>query len=95
MKVLVIAEHDQQNLKPVSLNTISAGLKLSIPLEVLVAGENCAAVAEQAAHVEGVEKVILVEDEAYQHHLAENLALLIMHISGDYTHILTSSTTTV
>lgn len=93
MKVLVVAQHDNHTLKPVSFNAIAAGLKLSMPLEVVVAGNNCTAVAEQASYVEGVEKVILAEGEEYKNHLAENLALLIKQIANDYTHILAPATT--
>lgn len=95
MSILVIAEHDNSSLKGATLNTITAAQAIGGgDIEVLVAGSGCAAVAEEAAKVAGVSKVLLADNPAYEHQLAENVAELIAEIGGNYTHILAPSTTT-
>ena len=88
MTALVIAEHNNKELKPVTLNTVTAACELEQDVHILVAGHGCASVAEQAAKISGVSKVLLVEAEAYENFLAENVASLISNISGDYDFIL-------
>lgn len=92
MSVLVIAEHDNASLKPSTLNTVSAAAKLG-NVHVLVAGGNCAAVADAASKISGVEKVLKADDAAYAHAVAENLAALIVGLAPNYTHILAPSNT--
>ncbi len=92
MSVLVIAEHDNQTLKPATLNTVTAASQLG-EVTILVFGAGCAGVAEAAAKVAGVAKVLLVEDAAYEHPLAESVAPLIVSLAGDYTHLLAPATT--
>lgn len=94
MSVLVIAEHDNTELKAATLNTVTAGLKLASSVTVLVAGANCAAVAQSAQKIEGVSQVLHADAAAYQHHLAENIAALVAEIGANYTHIIAPSTTT-
>jgi len=94
MSVLVIAEHDNVNLKPGTLNTISAAAKIDSDIVVLVVGEACQAVAEQAAKVSGVSKVILADNSAYTHQLAENVAPLVAELAANYSHVLSPATTT-
>lgn len=95
MSILVIAEHDNSSLKGATLNTITAAQAIGGgDIEVLVAGSGCAAVADEAAKVAGVSKVLLADNPAYEHQLAENVAELIAEIGGNYTHILAPSTTT-
>nr|HNI21718.1 electron transfer flavoprotein subunit alpha/FixB family protein [Plasticicumulans sp.] len=72
MAVLVIAEHDNAVLKAATLNTVTAAAGLG-EVHVLVAGQGCGAVAEAAAQVAGVSKVLLADDAALAHALAENL----------------------
>jgi len=93
MTALVIAEHNNKELKPVTLNTVTAACELEQDVHILVAGHGCASVAEQAAKILGVSKVLLVEAEAYENFLAENVASLISNISGDYDFILAPTTT--
>ena len=93
MTALVIAEHNNKELKPVTLNTVTAACELEQDVHILVAGHGCASVAEQAAKISGVSKVLLVEAEAYENFLAENVASLISNISGDYDFILAPTTT--
>ncbi len=94
MSILVIAEHDNTELKGATLCTIAAAKKIGGDITVLVAGENCAAIADEAAKAEGVSKVLLADNAAYGHALAENLAGLVTELAGDYSHILAASSTT-
>ena len=93
MSTLVIAEHDNTNLKPATLNTVAAANVIGGSVHILVAGHSCQSVADEAAAVDGVEKVILADDSAYENQLAESTANLIKSISSDYSHILAPATT--
>ena len=93
MSTLVIAEHDNTNLKPATLNTVAAANAIGSSIHILVAGNSCQSVADEAAVVDGVEKVILADDSAYENQLAESIANLIKSISTDYSHILAPATT--
>ena len=93
MSTLVIAEHDNVNLKPATLNTVAAANVIGGEVHILVAGNACQSVADEAAAVDGVEKVILADDSAYENQLAESTANLIQSISANYSHILAPATT--
>ena len=93
MSTLVIAEHDNTNLKPATLNTVAAANVIGGAVHILVAGNACQSVADEAGAVDGVEKVILAEDPAYENQLAESAANLIKSIANDYSHILAPATT--
>lgn len=93
MSVLVFAEHDNSSLKPVTLNTVAAAQKIGGDIVVLVAGAGCGAVAEAAAKIAGVSKVLLADNAAYEHQLAENLGELVAEVGKDYSHILAPATT--
>jgi len=93
MTNLVIAEHDNKKLSSATRNTISAALKIGGEVHVLVAGEGCAPVAAEAAKVAGVAKVKCVDNAAYGHQLAENIAALVVSIAGEYSHILSPGST--
>jgi electron transfer flavoprotein alpha subunit len=93
MSILLIAEHDNTHLKPATLNAFAAAQKLG-DVDILVAGQACAAVAAEAAKIAGVKKVLLADDAAYKNFLAENLSLLVAKLGINYTHILAPSTTT-
>ena len=93
MSTLVIAEHDNTNLKPATLNTVAAANVIGGAVHILVAGNACQSVADEAAAVDGVEKVILADDSAYENQLAESTANLIKSIANDYSHILAPATT--
>jgi len=88
MSVLVVAEHENENLRASTLNTITAASQLSDDVHVLVAGENCSAVAETVAKVAGVTKVRCADDARYAHGVAEPLAALVVSLAGDYSHVL-------
>lgn len=93
MTILVIAEHDNQSIKVPTLVTIAAAKEIGGDVNVLVAGSGCSGAAEAASKIDGVGKVLVADNEAYAHHLAENMAALIAEIGGNYTHILAPTTT--
>ncbi len=93
MSILVIAEHDNATLKPATLNAVTAASQLGDELHILVAGNNCSAVAESAAAVAGISQVLLSENSAYEHVMPENMSELILSIASNYSHILTAATT--
>jgi electron transfer flavoprotein alpha subunit len=94
MAILVLAEHEAGALKAATLNTVTAATAIGGDIHVLVAGAGVAAVAAAAAQVAGIAKVLVAEDEAYAHHLAEPLAALIIGLAAGYSHILAPATTT-
>ena len=94
MSILVIAEHDNRTLNGATLNVVAAAQKIGGDITVLVAGSGAQAVADQAAKVAGVSKVLLADDAAYANQLAENVAKLVASIGAGYSHILAASTTT-
>lgn len=93
MAILVIAEHDNASLKGATLNTVTAATQMGSDIHVLVAGEGCQAAADEAAKVAGVEKVLVADNAAYAHQLAENAALLIAELGKDYSHVVAPATT--
>lgn len=92
MTALVIAEHDNAALKGSTLNTISAAAKCGGDVHVLVAGHNAQAVAQAAAQVAGVAKVLHADGAQFEHGLAENVAEQVLAIAGAYSHILAPAT---
>jgi electron transfer flavoprotein alpha subunit len=93
MAALVIAEHDNKTLGDATARTVTAALAVSAPVHVLVAGQNCAAVADQAAKLAGVEKVLVADDALYAHRLAETMETLILSVAAKYDAILAPATT--
>jgi electron transfer flavoprotein alpha subunit len=94
MSILIIAEHDNSSLKPATLNSVTAAQEIGGDIDILVAGSGCQAVAEQAAQVAGINKVLVADDAAYNNALAENVAPLIAEVGTGYSHILATATTT-
>ena len=92
MTTLVIAEHDNAQLKGATLNTIAAAAKLGGDVHVLVAGSNAKAVADQAAQAAGVAKVLLADAPQLADGLAENLAAQVLAVAANYSHILFPAT---
>ncbi|MBB5217094.1 electron transfer flavoprotein subunit alpha/FixB family protein [Parapusillimonas granuli] len=92
MTILVIAEHDNAQLKGATLNTIAAAAKLGGDVHVLVAGSGAKAAADQAAQAAGVAKVLLADGPALAEGLAENVAAQVLAIAGNYSHILFPAT---
>ncbi|HKM69803.1 MAG TPA: FAD-binding protein, partial [Stellaceae bacterium] len=94
MAALVVAEHDNRALKPATLNALAAAKEIAgQEVDVLVAGKDCHGVAEAASAVAGVRKVLLADDAAYGHGLAENVAPLLVKIASGYSHLLAPATT--
>ncbi|CAI4165135.1 Electron transfer flavoprotein subunit alpha [Alteromonas macleodii] len=94
MSVLVYAEHDNASLKTETHKLVNAAQKMGGDIHVLVAGEGCQAVAEAAAQIDGVAKVLVADNAAYKHQLAENTADLVVELAADYSHIVAAATTT-
>ena len=92
MAILVIAEHDNQSLKASTLNTVAAAGKLGGDVHVLVAGAGCAGVAEAAAKVAGVAKVLVCDAAHYEAQTAENVAELVKGLAAGYSHLLSPAT---
>ena len=94
MSILVIAEHDNSSLKPATLNSVTAAQAIGGDIDILVIGSNCQGAAEQAAQVAGISKVLVADNAAYGHQLAENVAPLIAEVGAEYSHVLATATTT-
>jgi len=93
MAILVIAEHDNAALRPATLHTLGAAKQIGGETHVLVAGQGCQAVAQSAAAVPGVAKVLLADAPQHKDQLAENLATLIVGLAKEYSHVLAPATT--
>ncbi|HVC56167.1 MAG TPA: FAD-binding protein [Stellaceae bacterium] len=104
MSVLVVAEHDNRAVKAATLHAVTAAAEIAAKLQgaagselhILVAGADCRAAAEAAAQIDGVARVLLIEDAAYDHDLAENWAPLLVKLASGpagYSHLLASATT--
>jgi electron transfer flavoprotein alpha subunit len=91
MAILVVAEHDNEHLKPGVTNAIAAALKLGSDVQVLVAGANCGAAANACAAVAGVTKVLVADAAQYEKPVAENVAPLIVGLAKNYSHLLASA----
>jgi len=94
MASLVIAEHDNAVLKDATHKSVTAAVAVSAPVHILVAGENCGAVADAAAKIAGVEKVLLADAAIYSKQLAEPMQALILSLAKSYDAILAPATTT-
>ncbi|MFZ5608348.1 MAG: electron transfer flavoprotein subunit alpha/FixB family protein [Pseudomonadota bacterium] len=94
MATLVFADHDNKSLRDTTLSLVSAAKALGGDVHVLVAGAGCGAVAEAAAKIEGVAKVLLADDARYEHPLAEALAPLVLSLMADYDAVLGVANTT-
>jgi len=93
MKTLVWVEHEEGQLKDATLPTVTAASKLG-EVDLIVAGSGVAAIADQAAKIAGAGKVLLADDAAYGHGLAENVAPLIVKLMDGYEAFLVPATTT-
>jgi len=95
--ILVIADHDNAALRPATLNAITAATQIGSDVHVLVAGKGAQAVADAAAKVAGVAKVLLADDSAYEHQLPEDVAPLVVATAqgkngAGYGHVLAGAT---
>ncbi|MCU4178301.1 electron transfer flavoprotein subunit alpha/FixB family protein [Bosea sp. BH3] len=94
MTTLLIAEHDSTSLKDATAKALTAAQALGAPVHILVAGQGAKAAADAAAKLAGVEKVLLADDAAYGHALAEPLSGLIVKLAAGYDAVIAPSTTT-
>ena len=94
MSILLVAEHDNSELKVDTLKAVNAASKIGSDITLLVAGSNCQSVADEACKIDGVAKVLLADNAIYEHALAENLSALVVELADNYTHILAAATTT-
>jgi len=94
MTILVIAEHDNASLKADTHKVVAAAAQIGGDITVLVAGSNCGDAAATAAKLAGVSKVLVADNAAYEHQLAENLGLLVADLGKEYSHILAAASTT-
>ena len=92
MSTLVIAEHDNSSLKVATLNAVAAAQAMGADIDILVAGADCGGAAEEAAKVGGIGKVLLADNAAYAHQLAENVSLLIAEVGAAYDNIVAPAT---
>jgi electron transfer flavoprotein alpha subunit len=97
MSVLVVAEHDGAVLKPATLPAVTAAAEIAAiagsDVHILVAGKDCRSIAEAATQVTGIAKVLLADDAAYDHGIAENWAPLLVKLAAGYSHLLAPATT--
>ncbi|MBT5485046.1 MAG: electron transfer flavoprotein subunit alpha/FixB family protein [Gammaproteobacteria bacterium] len=94
MSVLVIAEHNNKKLNALTGNVITAAAKIDADVHILVAGNDCSAVAESSAEYDGVSKVLLADKPSHEHHLPESLGPLVIELATNYTAILLAASTT-
>ncbi len=92
MGILIVAEHDNTSIRPAVLNTVTAAQKVGGELHVVVVGHGCRGAAEQAAKINGVTKVIVIESDVCAHPLAEEVANVIVPLAKGYTHVLAPAT---
>jgi electron transfer flavoprotein alpha subunit len=94
MSTLLIAEHDNKTLKDATNKALTAAQALAAPVHVLVAGRGCRGVAEAAAKLDGVEKVLVADAPVFEHLIAEPLASLVVALASSYDAIVAPATTT-
>ena len=93
MSILVVAEHDQQQIKVPTRVALAAAAAIGGDVDVLVAGEGCQAAADAAAQIPGVSKVLMADAAQYGHALAEEMASIVASVAEDYSHIIAATTT--
>ena len=93
MSILVLAEHDNNELNPATLNAVAAAAQVGGDIDILVAGSGCGAVGDAAAKVAGVNKVLCADSAEYANGIAENMIPLIMSVVDGYSHLMAAATT--
>ena len=94
MAILVYADHNNQELSSATLNAVTAAGQMGGDVTVLVVGQGCDAVAQAAARVQGVAKVLVAQDASLKDQLPENVAPLIAKLAANYSHVVAPATTT-
>ncbi len=93
MSILVLAEHNNLDIKSSTLNTISAASQIEKEIDVLVTGFQCEELAKKISKCEKVSKVIFVDNEKLQNPIAENIEPIVLSVAGNYSHIMAPATT--
>ena len=93
MSILILAEHNNEEVKSSTLNTISAASKLGNAIEVLVIGNNIENISKEIANYQYVTKVLSLDDQNYEHAIAEKIDPVIFSIADNYSHIFAPATT--
>ena len=93
MSILVIAEHDNSNLKGATLNTLAAAKEIGSEITLLVAGSDIASVTSEAQQLNGVTKILACDNDLYKNSLAEELSNLVVSLANNFTYILAPATT--
>ena len=93
MSVLVIAEHDNAEVRTATLNAVTAAGEIDTDVDLLVAGNGCGGVADECSSIQGVTRILLVDDPAYEHDLPENLSPLVESLAERYSHVLAPAST--
>ena len=93
MSILILAEHNNEEVKSSTLNTISAALKISSDIEVLVVGSNTEGICNEISNYQNIKKVLSVNNTDYEHAIAEKIEPVIMSIADNYSHIFAPATT--
>ena len=93
MSILVIAEHDNTNIKGATLNTLAAATQISGDVTLMIAGSDCASVVSEAQTFDGVSKIISTDNDKYKNFLAEDMTELVMSVANNYGHIMAPATT--
>ena len=91
MATLLIADHDNTTVKDSTAKALTAAVALGAPVTVLVAGSGCAAAAEAASKLAGVAKVLVADNAAYAHLLAEPAAALVVQLASGFDAIVSAS----
>ena len=94
MSILILADYDDGQLAPATLNTVTAATQIGGDIHILVAGDASGEVAKSAAAIAGVSKVLTADDTTLAHGIAENVAPLILSMASDYSHLMAPATTT-
>jgi len=93
MSILVIAEHDNTNLKGATLNTVAAAKEIGNDITLLVAGLNISSVVDEAKQLNGVTRILSCDDALYENALAEEVSNLVLSVSSEFSYILAPATT--
>jgi len=93
MSILILCDHENGQLSPVTLNAVSAASQIGGEMHLLVAGDQTGTVAKAAASIAGIAKVLVADDKSLENGLAENLAPLMQSLSGGYSHMMAAATT--
>ena len=93
MSILIIAEHSNSEVKSSTLNTISAASKISNDIEILVIGHGIESISKEISNYQNVVKVLSLDNQKYEHAIAENIEPVVVSLAEKYSHIFAPATT--